>query len=281
LKLKARTVVEGILTGLHRSPHKGSSVEFAEHKEYTPGDDIRHIDWRLFGKSDKYYVKQFEDETNLKAYVLLDVSGSMGYASAGVTKGEYAAQIAAAVAYTLLRQSDAVGLMLFHRGAADYVPPRARSVHLTDLLLAVSRAELAGTTDLAAALERLSEVARRRSLVLLLSDVFDHRPEVMGRLRQHRARGHDVALFHVLDPAERHFPFEDQTLFVDMEDDALRVEANPKMIRAAYREEIEGYIAGMRRACEEADIEYNLVETSVPVEDVVARFVTRRARMVR
>ncbi len=215
LSLKARTIVEGALTGLHRSPHHGSSVEFAEHKEYSPGDEIRHIDWKAYGKFDRYYVKRFEEETELTAYLLLDRSGSMSYRGAGLAKLEYGAYLAAALAHLLIRQQDRVGLLAFG-GETTWVPPRARSTHLHDLLGAVEKIVGdggRGETGLVAALDRIAETARRRrSLVVVISDLFDHSTEVPKLLRRLRVQPHDVVVFQLTDRLELDLPFNDLTM---------------------------------------------------------------------
>src|SRR2546421_12086907 len=220
LELRARTVVEGALAGLHRSPHHGSSVEFAEHKEYSAGDEIKHIDWKAYGKFDKYYVKRFEEETELRAYLLLDCSASMGYAGAGaVSKLEYARMLAASLAYLLLKQQDQVGMVAFGERLRGYLLPRARSGHLNDLLTALDGVEAQGRTDLPRALAYLSEVVQRRALVVLFSDLLGTGDEVRHLLRGLRARKHDVVVFHLLDKDELTLPFEGTTIFESMEDD--------------------------------------------------------------
>src|SRR5262249_3157741 len=199
--LRARRVVEGALSGLHRAPHYGSSVEFAEHKEYSPGDEIRHIDWKAYGKFDRYYVKRFEQETELSAYLLLDSSGSMAYRGAGVSKLEYAAYLAAALTYLMIRQQDRVGLLAFGADDPRYVPPRAPANRLRDLLMSLEKVAAEGgrgTTLVAPALDRVGELARRRrSLVIVLSDLFDPSQEVVNLLRRLRVMRHDVAVLHV------------------------------------------------------------------------------------
>jgi uncharacterized protein (DUF58 family) len=281
LALKARTVVEGALSGLHRSPHHGSSVEFAEHKEYSPGDEIKHIDWKAFGKFDRYYVKRFEEETELTCYLLLDRSGSMEYRGGGISKLEYAAYLCAALAYVLNRQQDRVGLMAFASSQAYYVPPRQRSNHLHDLLRALETVVGEGgrgDTQISAALERTSELARRRrSLVLLVSDLFDPSPEVMPLLRRLRAQRHDVSVIQTLDPDELELPFEGVTLFESLEDDR-RLLADPRAIRTAYLRELQTFLDRVRRELAEGDVEHLLIPTSQPLERTLLDFLTGRAR---
>jgi uncharacterized protein (DUF58 family) len=279
LTLKARTVVEGALSGLHRSPHHGSSVEFAEHKEYSPGDEIRHIDWKAYGKFDRYYVKRFEEETELTAYLVLDRSGSMSYTGDGLSKLEYAAYLAAALAYVLNRQSDRVALYAFG-GEELYVPPRARSNHLHDVLAAIERVVDGGgrgETHIAAALEKVIELARRRrSLVVLISDLFDPSPEVPNLLRRLRVQRHDVTVVQLLDRHELELPFEGITLFESLEDDR-RLLADPRAVRSAYLKELGAFLERTRRALAEGDVEHMLVPTAQPLEKTLLDFLTARA----
>ena len=224
---------------MHRSPHHGASVEFAEHKEYAPGDEIKHIDWKAYGKFDKYYVKRFEEETELRAYLLIDSSASMGYRGAGVSKLDYARMLAASLAYLLLKQQDQVGMVAFGERLRGYLPPRARSGHLDDLLTALDGVEPQGRTDLPRALAYLSEVAQRRALVVLFSDLLGSRTdEVRHLLRGLRARKHDVVVFHLLDKDELTLPFEGTTIFESMEDER-KLLAEPGDVRKAYLAELD------------------------------------------
>ncbi len=280
LSLKARTVVEGALSGLHRSPHHGSSVEFAEHKEYSPGDEIKHIDWKAFGKFDRYYVKRFEEETELTAYLLLDRSGSMSYRGDGISKLEYAAYLCAALAYVLNRQQDRVGLLAFGGGAESYVPPRARANHLHDLLRAIEvivDEGGRGETSLVPTLERVSELARhRRSLIVLVSDLLDPSPDLAVLLRRLRVRRHDVSVFQLLDRDELELPFEGTTMFESLEDDR-KLLADPRSIRASYLKELNAFLERTRRALAEGDVEHQLVATTQPLEKTLQNFLNVRA----
>jgi uncharacterized protein (DUF58 family) len=273
LELRARSVVEGALSGMHRSPHHGSSVEFAEHKEYAAGDEIKHIDWKAYGKFDKYYVKRFEQETELRAYLLLDCSASMGYRGGGVSKLEYARMLAASLAYLLLRQQDQVGMVAFGERLRGYLPPRARSGHLNDLLTALDGVQAEGRTDLPRALAYLSEVVQRRALIVLFSDLLGTDDEVRHLLRGLRARKHDVVVFHLLDRDELTLPFEGTTIFESMEDDEKLV-ADPGDVRKAYLSELDKFVEGYRTALREGDVEYHLVDTSEAPAEVLVRFLT-------
>lgn len=273
LELRARSVVEGALSGMHRSPHHGSSVEFAEHKEYSAGDEIKHIDWKAYGKFDKYYVKRFEEETELRAYLVIDCSASMGYRGGGVSKLDYARMLAASLAYLLLKQQDQVGMVAFAERLRGYLPPRSRSGHLNDLLTALDGIEAEGRTDLPRALAYLSEVLQRRALVVLFSDLLGGGAEVRHLLRGLRARKHDVVVFQLLDNDELTLPFEGMTIFESMEDDA-KLLADPGDVRKAYLAELGKLIDGYRTALREGDVEYHLVDTSTAPADVLVRFLT-------
>ena len=277
VKVRARAVMEGVLSGLHKSPHQGQSVEFSEHKEYAPGDELRHLDWKAFGKLDRYYIKRFEHETNLKATLVVDASGSMGYRSGALSKLEVATTLAGALAYLLVRQQDAAGLSVVTRDGFADVPPRAAAGHLHAVLGALEEIQPAGGTDLYAAAEHLAERVRRGGLVLVFSDLFDDRDDALNRVLALRARRNDVAVFHVLDPAELEFPFDDPTLFLSMEDER-RLEVNAREIRQSYLEEFEAFLARTRAACTEADVDYSLVRTDEPLDGVLLRFLGRRQR---
>jgi uncharacterized protein (DUF58 family) len=273
LELRARSVVEGALSGMHRSPHHGSSVEFAEHKEYSAGDEIKHIDWKAYGKFDKYYVKRFEEETELRAYLVLDCSASMGYQGAGISKLDYARILAASLAYLLLKQQDQVGMVAFGARLRGYLPPRSRSGHLNDLLTALEGIGAEGRTDLPRALAYVSEVVQRRALIILFSDLLGTNDEVRHLLRGLRARKHDVVVFHVLDQDELTLPFEGTTVFESMEDEQ-KLLADPGDVRKAYLAELARFIDGYRSALREGDVEYHLVDSSQPPADVLLKFLT-------
>jgi uncharacterized protein (DUF58 family) len=279
LKLRVRAITEGVLTGLHKSPHHGQSVEFAEHKEYSPGDDVRRIDWKAYGKFDKYYVKQFEQETNLRAWLVVDASGSMGYRGAPgrLTKLEYASALAASLSYLLVRQGDAAGLVAVSDRVLRTVPPRAAAAHLPALVDVLAALAPAGETSLGAAVDHVLEHAPRRSTVVVFSDLFDREEKVMKKLALLRRRKHDVTLFHVLDPFELEFPFEDPTLFLSMED-ARQVEANGRDVRKGYLEVLARWLEEVRRAAGEADLEHVLCRTDRPLDAVLLPFLARRER---
>jgi uncharacterized protein (DUF58 family) len=275
VKLRARAVVDGVLSGLHKSPHQGQSVEFAEHKEYAPGDEVRHIDWKAFGKFDKYYVKRFEHETNLQALLVLDGSASMGYQSGPLSKLEVAKTLAGALAYLLVRQQDAAGLAVVTGEGFSDLPARSAAGHLRLLLEELESVMAHGTTNLFQAAEHLAEHTVRRSLIAIFSDLFDDRADALRRILQLRARKNDLAIFHVLDPAELTFPFDDPTLFLSMEDDR-RIEVNPREIKKSYLEEFSSFVQQVKSKCAEADADYELVRTDDSLDAVLLRFLAKR-----
>ena len=279
LKLRVRAITEGMLSGLHKSPHHGQSVEFAEHKEYAPGDDVRRIDWKAYGKFDKYYVKQFEQETNLRAWLVVDGSGSMAYRGRPerLSKLEYASALAASLAYLLVRQGDAAGLVVVADRVVRAIPASAAASHLPQLVAALERVAPAGPTRLAAAVDHVLENAPRRSSVLVFSDLFDAEEKVLKKLAQLRKRKHEVTVFHVLDPHELEFPFEDPTLFLSMED-SRQVEAHPRDVRKGYLEVMGRWLEDVKRTAAEADVDYQLCRTDRPLDEVLLPFLARRER---
>jgi uncharacterized protein (DUF58 family) len=275
VKLRARAVVDGVLSGLHKSPHQGQSVEFAEHKEYAPGDEIRHLDWKAFGKFDKYYIKRFEHETNLHAVLVLDGSASMGYQTGALSKLEVAKILSGALAYLLVRQQDAAGLAVVTGEGFKDLPARAAAGHLRLVLDELESVVPQGTTDLFRAADHLAEKISRRSLVAVFSDLFDDRPEALKRILHLRARKNDLAVFQIIDPAELTFPFDDPTLFLSMEDER-QIEVNPREIKQSYLEEFGAFLKDVRTTCAEADVDYELVRTDESLDAVLLRFLARR-----
>ncbi len=277
MAMMARSIVEGTLTGLHRSPTRGSSIEFAEHKPYTQGDEIRHIDWKVYGKSERYYIKQFEEETNLRATLVLDASGSMGYAGRDrVSKLEYSRMIAASLAYLLLGQSDAVALAVAPSMAM--LPARAATSHLTVICEALAGTKPEGRAAVAEVLDRVAEKLHRRSLVVIFSDLLEE-PEVLGKaLRRLQGRKQDVVVFHVQDPDEVEFPFRELTKFADMEGPG-EVLADPRAIRTAYREAMAAHIEALTRECRVAGIDYHRLTTDTPLDQALVRFLGWRERI--
>jgi uncharacterized protein (DUF58 family) len=279
LAVRARVIVEGAFAGMHHNPHAGTSIEFAEHKEYAPGDDVRHIDWKAVGRVGRYYVKRFEDETEMRTFMLVDSSASMGYRRRGLSKLEYASYLAAAIGYLLGQQGDPAGLLLFDERTRQYLPPRTRGGHVRDLLLALEGAYAAGRTEPGRALAHVGELADRRSLIILMTDLLDAPSDLPDRLRQVRSRGHDVVVFQLLDPDEVELPFEDLTHFEAIEpDDERRLLVDPRDLAASFRRESLALRERWRLACLEARVEYLFASTDVPPATLLRSFLFARQR---
>jgi uncharacterized protein (DUF58 family) len=277
LELKARTVVEGFISGLHRSPFKGFSVEFAEYRQYIHGDDLSTIDWKVFARSDRYYVKKFEEETNLDCQLMIDVSGSMGYGSRGITKFEYAACLAASLAYLMNRQRDGAGLTAFDDRIVTALPASTRPGHLRNLLIALDRLEPGSRTNVSKPLHQLADSLTRRGMVVLISDLLDDPDAVIRGLKHFHYRGSDVIVFQILDPDELEFPFERTTRFEDLET-SEEVMAVPGMVRGHYLEQITGLIDRYRRELGASGIDYQLLSTKQPLEMALLAYLSTRAR---
>ena len=279
LDLTARLVVEGFLTGLHRSPYHGFSVEFAEHRQYMPGDPLRHLDWRVLAKSDRKFIKQYEEETNLRAMLLVDTSASMGYGSHGITKLDYARQLAAALAYLMLRQNDAVGMFAFATGRAELIPPRSTLGHARPLLLLLERLTPGGATDFASSLHSLAERMTRRGLVVLISDLLDDPERIAQAIHHFRHRKHEVLVFHVLDPQEVAFDFEREAVYVDLET-GERVTTRPQELRPDYRARVSAWRDQIRQFCIEKRAEYVPLTTDQPYDRALLEYLSKRARLL-
>lgn len=282
LELKARLIVEGYVSGLHKSPYQGFSVEFAEHREYVPGDDLRYVDWKVYGKTDRYYLKQYEEETNFACHILVDASESMAYRSewAAVSKWEYAQYIAAALAYLVTQQQDAVGLATFDTQLRDFLGASSRPSHLKQFLYLLDRTPTEGETALGPILHDLAERIKKRGLVIVLSDLFDDPDSLLLGLKHFRYRRHDVSLMQIIDPAEQDFPFEDPTLFKGLEGLPERM-TEPRSLRRAYREEFEEFLRRVRYGCRNLHMDYLLLRTDQPLDAALTGFLSHRARRVR
>ena len=284
LPIKARVIVEGALSGMHRASVHGSSVEFAEHKEYSQGDELRHVDWKAYAKLDRYYVKQFEQESQLTVYLVLDASASMKFAGGGLAKLEYAGLSLAAIAYLVIQQQDKVGLVACgDRGIETMVPPRARTTHLHDLLGVLDGLMTKGGTgdeSPAEALGRIAELSRRRrSLIILASDLFDPDDETIRALANLRAQHHDVSVLHVLDPHERTFPYEGLTEFQALES-SQKLLANPLAIKKDYLERMDAFVAKCHGTLANAGVDYHEVLTDKPLEETLLDLLVSRARLL-
>ena len=280
LDLVARLVVEGFMTGLHRSPYHGFSVEFSEHRQYMPGDSLRDLDWKALGKTDRLYVKRYEEETNLKGYLLLDVSGSMEYNSgAPFSKYRYAASLAAALAFLMLRQRDAVGLMLFSDKIEAYLPPRSIHSHLKVLLKEIDSTTPTSDTHIAAAFHDLAERISRRGLIIVLSDLLDDPETTLTGLRHFRHRGHEVIVFHILDPREIDLDFRGEARFYDLENPNEILATQPRQVQAEYVGMMTEMIDRYRLACAEANIDYALMDTTTPFDVALRQYLSKRKKI--
>ena len=277
VELRARAVVEGLLSGLHRSPLKGFSVEFAEYRQYLPGDDLSSIDWKVYARTDRYWVKKFEEETNLDCHLLLDVSRSMGYGSRGVTKLEYGSMLAASLAYLMNRQRDAVSLTTFDETILTMVPPSARPSHLRSILVTLDRIALGRRTDVSTPLHRLADGIGKHGLVVFISDLLDEPERVVDGLRHFRFRGSEVIVFHLLDPAELTFPFERAARFRDMElgDEVMAV---PSLVRREYLDALQTAVDRYKRELGSEGIDYRMLDTSTPLEFALVSYLSTRGR---
>jgi len=277
LYLRARFVVDGVMVGIHPSRAKGLSSEFEEHREYSPGDDVRHIDWKAYGKFDRYSIKEYRETTNLKAYILLDASSSMSYASDGLSKFDYGSTLSASLAYLMLKQQDAVGLITFSSRIEKMIPPMATPGHLFAILKELGDRIPRGETSSGSVLQELAGSLKRRGFIILISDLLDKPEEVMRGLKQLRSKGNDVMVFHLLDRDELEFPFQKPTLFIDLEEDT-RLLTDPQAVRSAYLQTMNSLIEGYRQSCASYLIDYSLFNTSVGLDRALVRYLTWRER---
>jgi uncharacterized protein (DUF58 family) len=277
LEVRARQVVQGFLSGLHRSPYHGFSVEFTEYRQYTPGDDPRYLDWRLFARSDRYYLKRFEDETNLRCYLLVDLSRSMAFSSLSYDKATYAKTAAATIAYFLSLQRDAAGLLTFDDRVQDYLPARFRPGHLHRLFVALERATAGTTTDLKAPLEQVAQTARKRGLVVLLSDLLTPADSLERQFGYLRTQGHEVAVLRVLDPAEIDFPFQDAAMFWDAES-GRELYIDPALARKQYQAKFNAHAAELKDICQRLGVDLYDLPTHRPLEHALFDLLHTRMR---
>ena len=275
--LLSRFPMEGTVSGHHKSPHRGSSVEFAEYRNYVPGDDIRRLDWRVYGRTDRFYMKEFEAETNLRCYLVLDGSGSMGFGAAQGRKLEYAKRLVATLAYLTVQQGDAVGLVVVGEELVTEIPPRRNPVHLKNIFEALNQLEAKGGTGLVGALHELAEKIRRRALVLIFSDFFCDPDPLLSCLQHLRFQKHDISVFQLLDRAELEFRFDRPMRFVDVES-AYSLVTEPAIVRDEYLKQLHGSLAQLRAGCHQFRAEYREVVTDQNYERVLADFLVERAR---
>ena len=279
LELKARLVVEGFMVGLHKSPYHGFSVEFTEHRPYMQGDSLKDIDWKVYGKTEKFFIKQYEEETNLKSYLLLDTSRSMTYASEGnISKLEYATTLVAALSYLMLKQQDAVGLTLYSDKINKYYPPRANRTYLRELLKSLGEISSSDKTNTAICLNLIAEKINRRGLVIIISDFFDDVSSILSALKHFRYQKNEVIVFQVLDPIERSFAFGKDAIFKDLES-GDEITTQPFQIQKSYKEAMEQFITKIKNECLNSNIEYNLIETTVPFDKALFSYIQKRKRL--
>jgi uncharacterized protein (DUF58 family) len=276
LTMVARTVVEGFLTGVHKSPYKGFSVEFAEHRQYYPGDEIRHIDWRVYGKTGRYYIKEYEEETNLKAHLLVDASGSMAYQGAYLSKFQYAQYLAASLSYLMLNQLDAVGLATHDTKIRRIIPPRCSSKHLLNVLHTLEETKPGGETSMAPLWHELASQIKRRGMIIILSDCFDQLPALIRALRHFRFRRHEIILFHILAPEEIDFPFKKWTQFRNLEVAGDKRLVDPQSLRKEYQKNFQAFCKELRDQTGRMQIDYHMLRTDQPVDKALGVYLTKR-----
>jgi uncharacterized protein (DUF58 family) len=279
LELKARLVVEGFMVGLHKSPYHGFSVEFSEHRPYMQGDDLRNVDWKVYGKTEKYFIKQYEEETNLKCYLILDTSKSMEFKSGNnISKINYATTLAAALSYLMIKQQDAVGLALYSEKIDKILQPKASRAYLQEIFKNLASASAGEKTNTAASLSEIAEKIKRRGLVIIISDFFDEIDTVIKSIKKFSYKKNEVIVFQILDPLERSFAFGKDAIFKDLET-AEELTTQPFQIQQAYKEAMNEFTGKIKRECLNSNFDYNLIETSNPFDKALLSFVQKRAKL--
>jgi uncharacterized protein (DUF58 family) len=278
LDIKARLVVEGFLSGLHTSPFKGFSQEFADYRQYMPGDELKRIDWKVFGRSDRFYIKEYQEETNLRAYILLDKSGSMGYGKR-ISKLEYAKYLGASLAYMLFKQKDNVGIATFDTQIREIIPPSARRTNFMKILRTIADASPGGETKVNEVLYQLAQKIKRRGLVIMLSDMFDEPADVVKSLRSFRYRKHELLVFQIIDNDERKFPFSESAIFTDLEDGSELI-VSPGQIRDRYCVRFERFLAYYRQHLLESHIDHTVLYTDTPYDRALFSYLQKRSRLL-
>jgi uncharacterized protein (DUF58 family) len=276
LELKARLIVEGYLSGMHKSPYHGFSVEFAQHREYVPGDDIKHIDWKVYGRTGKFFLKQYEEETNLVCWILLDISESMRYGSGkGMTKYDYASTAAAALAYLVLHQADSVGFVTFDSQVRTFMKPSSQPSHLKEMITFMNQGAGRDKSRMAPLFHDLAERVNRRALIFLLSDMFDEVPDILAGFKHLRHKRHEVVLWHILDQAELTFPFQEATLFRGLEQ-YPELLTDPRSLRAGYLQQFEAFVKDLERGCRDQNIDYVQLRTDTPLNVALSSYLAQR-----
>jgi uncharacterized protein (DUF58 family) len=279
LELKARSVVEGFMVGLHKSPYHGFSVEFSEHRAYMQGDNLKDVDWKVFAKTEKYFIKQYEEETNLRGYIFLDSSNSMAYSSGNyISKLDYSVTLAAALSYLMIHQQDAVGLTLYAEKINKYLPPKSSRAYLQEILKSLANVQASERTNTAASLSEAAEKIKRRGLVIIISDFFDDINSVLKALKHFSYKRNEVIVFQILDPMEKSFSFGKDAIFKDLETgDELTTQ--PYQIQKAYREAMKEFTSKIKTECLNSNIDYNLIETSDPYDKALLRYIQKRSKL--
>ena len=277
LELRARVAVEGFLSGLHKSPHRGFSVEFNDYRHYQRGDDMRHLDWKLYARSDKFYIKQYEDETNVRCVILLDTSASMGYSSGGLSKLNYGVTLASALSYFIMRQRDAVGLITFDDQVRDYIPAKCRQPHLMHILRTLSTVESGTKTDVVKPLTDLAASLTKKSIVILITDMLDDEERIINTLQNLRGMGNDIITFQIMDDAELNFPFNEASEFIDMENNESYI-TSPAAIRKAYLNNLNEFLSYCKKKCQSSGVDYCLLNTAEPLDEALTSYMSKRAK---
>ncbi len=276
MEIRARTVVEGMVEGLHKSPFKGFNVEFSEYRQYVPGDPLKDIDWKVYARTDKFYIKEHEEETNLSGYLVMDTSGSMSYKGAGgMSKIDYASTLAASLAYLMLKQQDSVGLVTFADGLRKVIRPRTGMAHLKAVCSELEATRAVDATNIGESLDMVGQSMKKRGIFILFSDLMDNAETIIKKLRQLRTRRHEIVLYHVLDRDEISFPFDDTTIFQDLEDRS-EITTDAFTLRSEYLKRVRGLIGTFRSALRKSGIDYLIADTSTPLEANLRSFFTRR-----
>ena len=275
LSLKARLLVEGLIVGMHKSPYHGFSVEFSEHRSYNPGDEIRNIDWKIWGKTDKYFVKEYEEETNLLSHIILDQSNSMSYSSINTSKLDYAKVLAASLAYLMLKQQDAVGLTLFDSKIRSSIPPKSKSNHINSLFQIMENITPGPDTKIGDILHISAESIKKRGLVIIISDFFDDLESIISGIKHYRYKGHEVILFHILDEQELQLNFDQRTQFIDLETQET-ITTDPWHIKDDYQVELNKFCDSLKMNCRKNKVDYTLLNTKQPIETALFDYLLKR-----
>ncbi|HPF08876.1 MAG: DUF58 domain-containing protein [Candidatus Cloacimonetes bacterium] len=277
LQLTAKQIVEGFLVGLHKSPYHGFSVEFADHRQYNPGESLRNVDWKIVAKTERYYVKRYEEETNLRGYILLDHSKSMFYASGSKTKIDYAKELAASLAWLMIGQKDAAGLICFNNRITSTLPPKAYRSYTAQIFKALLELQAEDKTDILTPLHKIAEGLKKRGLIILISDLMEEPEKILAALKHFRSHRHEVLVFHLFDPQEAEFEFKRETEFIDSES-GEKIIVNPWQIRREYREYYSTFYQDLKNACHQYQIEYNPVSIDEPIDKLLLRYLIKRKK---